>query len=84
MANIGSEVHQGVEFEIRSAPVSRLTLNASCSYLNRDISYDFTGVPNVSAVNTSISILPTLPKNKVIGTATVRLPHQVLGIVNER
>ena len=31
-----------------------------------------------------ISILPILPKNKVIGTATVRTFHQVLGIVNFR
>jgi len=84
MANIGNEVHQGVEFEVRSAPLSRLTLNASYSFLNRAIAYDFGTLPNVSSVNTSISVLPVLPKNKAIGTATVRLPHQVLAIVNER
>ena len=84
MANIGNEVHQGVEFEVRSTPLSRLTLNASYSFLNRTIAYDFGALPNVSAVNTSISILPVLPKNRAIGTATVRLPHQILGIVNER
>jgi iron complex outermembrane receptor protein len=84
MANIGSEVHQGVELDVRSTPVSRLTLNASYSFLNRTIAYDFAALPNVSAVNTSISILPTLPKNKLIGTATVRLPRQILAIVNER
>lgn len=38
----------------------------------------------MSAVNTSISILPTLPKNKIIGTAALRLPHQILAILNER
>ena len=64
MANIGKEVHQGVEFEVRSTPLPRLTLNASYSFLNRDITYDFASLPNVSAVNTSITILPTLPKNK--------------------
>ena len=79
MANIGKEVHQGVEFELRSTPLSRLTLNASYSFLNRDIAYDFGSLPNVSAVNTSISILPTLPKNKAIGTITYRLPHEVPG-----
>jgi len=84
MANIGKEVHQGVEFEIRSTPVSRLTVNASYSYLNRNIAYEFASLPNVSAANTSISILPTLPKNKAIGTATVRLPRQILAILNQR
>lgn len=84
MANIGNEVHQGVEFEVRSTPVSRLTLNASYSFLNRTIAYDFGALPNVSAVNTSISILPVLPRNKAIGTAMILLPHQILAIVNER
>jgi iron complex outermembrane receptor protein len=84
MANIGSEVHQGVEFEVRSSPLPRLTLNASYSFLNRTIAYDFGALPNASAVNTSISVLPVLPKNKAIGTATFRLPHQILAIVNER
>lgn len=84
MANIGKEVHQGLEFELRSAPISRLTVNASYSYLNRTIQYDFSSLPSVSPVNTSISILPILPRNKVIGTATVRTFHDVLGIVNFR
>ena len=84
MANIGKEVHEGIEFEVRSTPLPRLTLNASYSYLNRNIVYDFGTLPNVSAVNTSITILPTLPKNKFVGTVTYRLPHQILAIVNER
>ncbi len=84
MANIGKEAHQGVEFEIRSTPLPRLTLNASYSFLNRNINYDFVALPNVSAVNTSITILPTLPKNKVVGTASYRLPHQILAILNEQ
>jgi len=84
MANIGKEVHQGLEFEVRSTPLPRLTLNASYSFLNRQINYDFGALPNVSAVNTSITILPTLPKNKAIGTLSYRLPHQILAIVNER
>jgi len=84
MANIGKETHQGVEFELRSAPLPRLTLNASYSYLNRDITYNFDSLANVSAVNTSITILPTLPKNKILGTVTYRFPHQILAILNER
>jgi len=84
MANIGKEVHQGFEIEVRSAPLSRLTLSASHSYLNRTIRYDFASLPGVSAANTTISILPVLPRNKFIGTATVRAFRQALGIVNFR
>jgi iron complex outermembrane receptor protein len=84
MANIGSEVHEGVEFEVRSTPIPRLTVNASYSYLNRNIAYDFTSHPVVSVPNTSISILPALPKNKVVGTVSFRLPAQILAIVNQR
>ena len=71
MANIGKEVHQGVEFEMRSTPLPRLTLNASYSFLNRDITYDFGSLATVSAVNTSITILPTLPQNKFIGNVSL-------------
>jgi iron complex outermembrane receptor protein len=84
MANIGKEVHQGFEVEVRSTPMPRLILNASYSFLNRDIHYDFTSLPNVSAVNTSITILPTLPRNKFIGNISFRFPHQILAILNER
>ncbi len=69
---------------MRSTPIPRLTVNASYSFLNRNIAYDFTSLPNVSPVNTSISILPTLPKNKLVGTVTYRFPHQILAIFNER
>ena len=79
MANIGKEVHQGLEFEVRSAPIPRLVLNASYSYLNRDIHYDFGALATVSPVNTSVIILPTLPKNKFIGNVSYRFPHQILG-----
>lgn len=84
MANIGSEVHQGVEFQVRTTPFSRLTLTGSYSFLNRNIHYDFSEVPTVSPINTSITILPTVPRNKLIGTATARLPWRVLGIVQVR
>jgi len=84
MVNIGQEVHQGVELELRSNLFSRLTVDGSYSYLNRSITYNFASDPNVSQVNTSILILPTLPKNKLVGTASLRLPHQVLAIVSAR
>jgi iron complex outermembrane receptor protein len=84
MANIGNEVHQGVETKMRITPISRLTVDASYSYLARSIAYDFASVSGVSQVNTSILILPTLPKNKVVGTATIRLPRQISGMVSAR
>ncbi len=84
MANIGKEVHEGVELEVRTTPIPRLTFDGSYSYLNRTIKYEFANLPNVSQVNTSISILPTLPKSKLVGTAIVRLPKQVLGIATVR
>ena len=71
----------------RSAPrPSRASpLTGSYSFLNRNIHYDFSPeVPTVSPINTSIIILPTVPRNKLIGTATARLPWRVLGIVQVR
>ena len=84
MANLGKEVHEGMEIEVRSAPFSRLTVDASYSYLNRNIVYEYSGLTAVSQVNTSVITLPTLPKNKLIGTATVRLPHQIMAMVSGR
>jgi iron complex outermembrane receptor protein len=82
--NIAEEVHQGVEVNLRSTPMSRLTLDINYSYLNRTLDYDFAKMPNVSQVNTSIITLPTLPRNKVIANATVRLPREALAIANFR
>jgi iron complex outermembrane receptor protein len=82
--NIGKEVHEGVEFNIRSTPTSRLTLDMNYSYLNRNIAYDFAAMPNVSQINTSIVTLPTLPKNKVIANGTLRLLRGILAIATFR
>lgn len=82
--NIGKEVHEGVEVKVQSSLFSRLTVDGSYAYINRTINYDFSSDPNVSQVHTSIIILPTLPRNKLVGTATVRLIHQALAIVSAR
>jgi iron complex outermembrane recepter protein len=82
--NIGKEVHEGVELKVQSTPFSRLTVDASYSYLNRTIAYDFAGDLTVNQVHTSVSVLIPLPKNKVVGTASVRLPHQVLALISAR
>jgi iron complex outermembrane receptor protein len=80
MANIGAERHEGVEIGVHSTPLARFTLDASYSYLNRTIFYDFGSFSNVSRVNTSIISLPTLPRNKLLGTVTVRLPQAILAM----
>jgi iron complex outermembrane receptor protein len=84
MVNIGIEVHEGVEFKVRTAPIPRLTFNAGYSYLNRTIAYDFSNNPTVSRVRTSIVVLPPLPRNKFIGTATVRAIHNMTGMLSVR
>jgi iron complex outermembrane recepter protein len=82
--NIAKEVHEGLELSVRSSPVSRLTLDANYSYINRSLAYDFVNVPNVSQINTTIQILPTMPRNKVIINAILGLPRQVMAMANFR
>ncbi len=78
--NIGKEVHEGVEFSVRSTPIPRLTLDANYTYINRTLNYDFVNYPEVSQINTTIQILPTLPRNKAILNAVLRLPREVLAL----
>jgi iron complex outermembrane receptor protein len=82
--NIAREVHQGLEINVRSTPIPRLILDINYSYINRTLEYNFGSNLDVSQVLTTIQILPTLPRNKVVANATVRLPHQVLAIANYR
>jgi len=82
--NVAKETHQGFELSVRSAPSSRLTLDMNYSYLNRTMIYEFGDRVDISQVLTSVQILPTYPKNKVIFNATLRLPHDVLAIANFR
>jgi len=77
-------VHQGVEFSIRGTPASRLILDLNYSYLNRTMVYNFGDRVDVSKVLTTVQILPTYPKNKVIANATLRLPYEVLAFANYR
>jgi iron complex outermembrane receptor protein len=73
--NVSDEVHQGVEFTLRSTPFSRLTVDANYMFLNRTI----TGPSNMSGVYPTGS-----PKHKVIGTVGVNLPHRALAIATAR
>lgn len=81
--NASKGTYQGAEFSIRSTPISRLTLDANYSYLNRTLVYDFANI-DISQVLTSALVLPTYPKNKVIFNATMRLPREMLVIANYR
>jgi iron complex outermembrane recepter protein len=73
--NVGKEVHQGAEVTIRSDVLSRLTLDTNYSYLSRTI----------SGPSSMLGVYPTgAPKHKVIGTASVRLPRQVLVLATAR
>jgi iron complex outermembrane receptor protein len=82
--NIAKEVHQGYEVNLRSTPISRLTVDFNFSYINRTLIYDFGGNVDVSQVNTTIQIQPTLPKNKLVANATFRLPCKLLVIASVR
>jgi iron complex outermembrane recepter protein len=73
--NVGKEVHQGVEFTLRSTPISRLTVDANYSFLNRTI----TGPSNM------IGVYPTgTPKHRVISTASLQLPRRILLLASAR
>jgi iron complex outermembrane recepter protein len=82
--NIGKEVHQGFEANLRSTPVACLTLDVNYSYINRTLEYDFSGNTDVSQVNTAIQVLPTLARNKLLANATLQLPHGVLALAGVR
>ncbi|HSW38474.1 MAG TPA: TonB-dependent receptor [Acidobacteriota bacterium] len=82
--NISDETHEGFELSLRSTPVSRLTVDASYSYLNRGIWYDFASMADVNVGATSVSLLPTLPRNKVIFKVTGELPRNILAMANFR
>jgi iron complex outermembrane receptor protein len=82
--NIAKETHQGLEVSLRSSPVSRITLDVNYSYLNRTMLYEFGGNIDVGQVLTSVQILPTYPKHKVVSSATLRLPREVLALASYR
>ena len=67
--NVGKELHQGVEFAVRSSLHSHLTVNANYTFLNRE----FSGPSNI------VNVFPTgTPKHKMVAVANVRLPHEIM------
>lgn len=80
--NIGKETHEGVEFDVLATPISRLTLKANYTYLDRTIGHGT--LPDGTTLSSALVLPAGIPKNKAIGTATVRLPLQILGMVTGR
>jgi iron complex outermembrane recepter protein len=82
--NIGKETHQGVEISVRSNPTRRVTFDASYSFINRTLDYDWGSLSDKSKSLTSIAILAALPKSKFVGNVTVELPRRILGMATLR
>jgi iron complex outermembrane recepter protein len=81
--NIGDEAHRGIEFSIRSIPISRMQLTANYTYLMRTL----TGPDNSANANLPqmIAVFPQgTPKNRAVATATLGLPRTSLLIASIR
>ncbi|MBP1623596.1 MAG: hypothetical protein H6Q07_1616 [Acidobacteria bacterium] len=73
--NVAKELHQGVEFTIRSTPLRRLSIDANYTYLQRSID----GPPNM------LGVYPTgTPKHKTFATAGLQLPCEILLLASVR
>ncbi|MBN2319984.1 MAG: TonB-dependent receptor [Acidobacteria bacterium] len=67
--NVGKEVHKGVEIALQSKPVSRLTLKTEYSYLQW----------NISGPTNMLRAYPVrAPKHKIVSTANLILPREIL------
>ena len=73
--NIGKEVHQGVEFAVRSNPLSRLMVDVNYSFLKWSIA----GPSNMLGVHPVRA-----PKHKIVGIANVNLPRKILLLASIR
>ena len=59
-----------------------MKLDANYSYLNRHVGN--AALPSGTSLSSPLVLPIGLPKNKGLGTATFRLPYQILGIVSAR
>jgi iron complex outermembrane receptor protein len=64
--NVGKEVHQGVEFTLRTSPMQHFSFTTNYTYLHRTI----TGPENMPPIFGSGT-----PKNKLVATAGYQLPR---------
>lgn len=80
--NIGKETHEGMEIRAVANPVPWFKLDTNYTYLNRTIGNST--LPTGTTLSSPL-VLPTgLPKNKLIGTGSFKLPYQIRGIVTAR
>jgi iron complex outermembrane receptor protein len=80
--NLAKETHEGVEIALRGNPVSWFELDTNYTYLNRAFG-DYT-IPTGTSLSGPLVLPVGLPKNKLIGTGTFRMPRQILGILTVR
>ena len=87
MMNASKEVHEGVEFTLRTTPLPRLTFDANYTYLDKQISgFLFRGQPIVDypcgggllAVGTGSNVQPTTVANNTCLTATDIPKHKAV------
>jgi iron complex outermembrane receptor protein len=83
--NVGEEIREGFEVTVHSTPLSRLTLDANYSFLNRSLPT----IPTAISIDGLPATIPAVyltgtPKHKAVGTATVRLPRKMLFLATAR
>ena len=66
--NVGKELHQGIEFSLRTSPIRQLNFNANYTFLERKI----------SGPEDMLPVFPTgTPKHRAVGTANLQLPRDI-------
>jgi len=80
--NLAKETHEGVEIALRGNPVSWFKLDTNYTYLNR--AFGTYTIPTGTSLSGPLVLPVGLPKNKLIGTGTFRMPRQILGILTAR
>jgi iron complex outermembrane recepter protein len=82
--NAGQELHEGAEISIRTSPIRRLRVDASYTFLNRTIGWNYDNIPSTSLMYLSNLTLPSMAKNKFVGNASFSLPHGILVMASFR
>lgn len=76
--NIAKELHQGVEFAVRTSPVRRLNLNMNYSYVQKSVDTPID-------MEAPYATYPTgTPKHKAVGIANIQLPYSIEVIASAR
>ena len=84
MANIGKEVHQGVEFEVRSTPLPAPDAECELQLPQSRHQLRFRLASQRERGEYQHHYSADAAEEQVLGTVTYRFPHQILAILNER